>query len=389
MLCGAQFMMMTNHERQEARYQRRKARREGRRLKMLETYNFERVANPDALFRAAKEARRGVYWKASVQRYNMSLLRNSLKTSKDLHSGVDIRRGFINFDFIERGKLRHIRSVHFSERVVQRSICANALVPLLARSLIYDNGASLYRKGIDFALRRLKTHLARHYRKHGRDGYVLLVDFKGYFDNILHGPIREIYMRAFGEDVRLVDLAMMFVDAFGERSLGLGSETSQINAISYASGIDHYIKEVLRCRYYGRYMDDSYILCESKEQAKAILAALLGKYAEIGITASPKKTVIVKLTRGFTYLKAHFSLESTGRIVVRPSRESAARQRRKLKKFRKFRDAGEMSMAEIRNSYMSWRGYISHKNARRTVRNMDALFTKLFGEPPIVKNYKP
>lgn len=42
-------------------------------------------------------------------------------------------------------------------------------------------------------------------------------------------------------------------------------------------------------------------------------------------------------------------------------------------------------MGEIRNSYMSWRGYIAFKNARKTIRSMDELYTRLFGISPIVK----
>jgi hypothetical protein len=377
---------MNSSERKEGRRRRRKAKREERRLEMIKTYNFERVVNSDRLYRAMKDARRGVYWKASVQRYNMSFLRNLGQVSKDLKSGKDVRKGFICFDFIERGKLRHIRSVHFSERVVQRSLCSNALIPHLTRGLIYDNGASVVRKGIHFTLKRLKVHLMRHYRRYGTEGYVLLVDFKGYFDNILHEPILNIYRKALGEDTRLVELAMKFVDAFGKKGLGLGSETSQINAIAYPNSIDHYIKEVLRCRCYGRYMDDSYILCDSKERAKTVLDALLVKYAEKGIIANPKKTVIVKLTRGFTFLKTHFALERTGRVIVRPSRASAVRQRRKLKKFKRFLTAGKMCMTEIHSSYMSWRGYIGHTKSRRTVRNMDSLYKKLFGISPLAKN---
>lgn len=352
---------------------------------MLETHNFDSVASPDALFKAAKEARRGVYWEASVQRYNMNLLRNSLKSSRALYAGEDVRRGFIPFDLMERGKLRHIQSVHFSERVVQRSLCSNALTPLLSRSLIYDNGASLANKGIDFALRRVKQHLCRYYRKHGRAGYVVLVDFKGYFDNILHPPLYALYNQVFGEDARLVALASLFIDAFGEYGLGLGSETSQINAITYPNSIDHYIKEVLRCKYYGRYMDDSYIICETKEQAQEILHTLLQKYAEKGITVNRKKTAIVKLSRGFTFLKTHISLTDTGAVVFRPCRQSAVRQRRKLKKFKRFLEAGQMAMPDIRASYMSWRGFIMHKNARRTIHSMDVLYHQLFGVWPIIK----
>lgn len=376
---------MNSQERKEARYQRRKAKREARRLEIVKQYNFERVINPDKLYRAMKEARRGVYWKASVQRYNMNFLRNILQASKDLQVGKDLRKGFYEFDIIERGKHRHIRSVHFSERVIQRSLCSNALIPHLTRGLIHDNGASIAKKGIHFALDRLKLHLTKHFKEHGTEGYLLLVDFKGYFDNIQHEPIRAMYEKAFSEDGRLIDLSMLFIDAFGELGLGLGSETSQINAIAYSSSNDHHVKEVIRCPYYGRYMDDSYFICESKEQARYILDVMITKYAEKGIIISPKKTRIVKLSRGFAFLKTYFLLEPTGRIVVRPSRESAARQRRKIKKFKKFLDAGQMSLGEIRSSYMSWRGYISHTDSQRTVHNMDCLYKRLFSMSPLAK----
>ena len=376
---------MNSQERKEARYQRRKAKREQRRLAILEQYNFDNAISTDNLYQAMKEARKGVYWKASTQRYNMNFLRNILTTHKALQDGKDIRKGFIEFKIVERGKQRHIRSVHFSERVVQKSLCTNVLIPHLTRSLIHDNGASVKYKGIHFAVKRLKCHLRQHFKQHGKDGYVLLIDFKGYFENILHEPLLDIYNRAFGEDKKLVELAMLFVYAFGDYGLGLGSETSQINAITYSSRNDHYIKEVLRCKHYGRYMDDSYFICETKEEAQRILDDMLGLYAALGIKTSPRKTAIVKLSRGFTFLKTQFSLEDTGRIVSRPSRVGITRQRRKLKKFKKFLDAGQMDRASIRNSYMSWRGFIAHKNARQTIRSMDELYTRLFGVSPLVK----
>lgn len=35
-------------------------------------------------------------------------------------------------------------------------------------------------------------------------------------------------------------------------------------AIFYLNDIDHYIKEILKCKYYIRYMDDIYILSDDK-----------------------------------------------------------------------------------------------------------------------------
>ena len=43
----------------------------------------------------------------------------------------------------DRHELRHIRSVHINERVVQRCLCDYSLVPVLSRSFVYDNGASI------------------------------------------------------------------------------------------------------------------------------------------------------------------------------------------------------------------------------------------------------
>jgi hypothetical protein len=71
----------------------------------------------------------------------------------------------VEFDLPGRGKTRHIKSVHISERVVQKRLCGNALVPVLSRSLIHDNGAFVKNKGVHFALRRLIVHLSRYYRR--------------------------------------------------------------------------------------------------------------------------------------------------------------------------------------------------------------------------------
>jgi len=369
---------MTSAERKESRRIRRSVTREAQKQAAVgECDSLEKVADPNALMSASKKARSGITWKASVQRYLMNLLKNVADTHKKILSEEDVRRGFIKFDLIERGKLRHISSVHFSERVAQRSLCANALIPTLTRGLIYDNGASLKNKGITFALDRLSAHLQRHYRKHGNEGYVLLLDFSDYFGRIRHDVIKEILNQNF-KDKRLISLAMSFVYAFGEKGLGLGSETSQIFAVTYPSKIDHYIKEVLRIKGYARYMDDSYLIHKDKGYLKKCLEDLKGKFAEVGIVLNPKKTRIVKLSKGFTFLKTQYFLTDTGKVIRKACRESIVRQRRKLKKFKKFSDAGEMSFGHIYNSYMSWRGYIGHKDAHRTILSMDWLFRELF-----------
>ena len=51
----------------------------------------------------------------------------------------------------------------------------------------------------------------------------------------------------------------------------IGNYTSQIFANIYLNEVDQYIKNILKVKLYYRYMDDSIILVETKEEAKYIL----------------------------------------------------------------------------------------------------------------------
>ena len=155
---------MTSEERKEGRYQRRRAGREAKRRARSEACgSFEQVFSYENLYKAGLACCKGVRWKCSTQRYLASLSENTARTRKALMDGTWKTMGFHEFDIMERGKLRHIRSVHISERVVQRCLCDNALVPLFSSAFIYDNAASLKGKGIDFAMDRMNRHLQRHY----------------------------------------------------------------------------------------------------------------------------------------------------------------------------------------------------------------------------------
>lgn len=371
-------IIVTSEERREQRYQRRKAARLEKKRAAIGRYDdFERVASLDSLYEAAKEASKGVDWKASVQRYNSLLLFNISKTRAELIAGKDIRRGFICFDICERGKLRHIKSVHFSERVVQKSFCKNVLYPTFTRSLIYDNGASQQGKGTQFALNRLTAQLRRHFRKYGREGGILLIDFSDYFGSVAHEPLFEIYERTF-RDPRVIALGKSFISAFGDKGLGLGSETSQINAVMLPNRADHYAKEVLRLHGYDRYMDDTAAIHHNIEYLEECLDRLRVIYSELGIVVNERKTKIVDLKHGFTFLKTHFYITETGRIIKKPCRESITRERRKLKKQAHLVETGVLTFDEVRHSYASWRGSMSHRDAYRTVQSMDRLFNRLF-----------
>lgn len=387
--------------------------------------DMESVYDANSLLDAFKKSKKGTAWKESVQRYEMNLLRNINQTQKEMKDGTYEQKDFYEFKLHERGKTRHIKSMHISDRVVQRSVCDNVLVPELSKYLTYDNGASMEGKGIHFARKRMATHLHKFYRKHkSNEGYVLQIDFSKFFDNIVHdGLIKEMRKKigdketmsfieklidTFRVDVSYmtdeeyansintlydalqhaqIDKALLTGEKYMRKSVGIGSQISQISGVYYPTRIDNYCKIVRGMKYYGRCMDDIYIIHEDKEFLKGLLNDIRGICDELGLFINPKKTQIVKLSHGFTFLKIKYSLTETGKVIQRISKDSVLREKRKLKKLRGLLEEGKVSFADVRCSYASWRGGVAHYDSHTILQNMDKFFDELFIKPLLEGGY--
>ena len=369
---------MNSDERRVARRARRDERRARKREERNANSTLEDVADTNALYRAQREAARGVNWKTSTQRYRMDWLINNIRAKHKILNGEEVCKGFHEFDIVERGKHRHIASVHFSERVIQKSLTQNVYVPTITKSFVYDNAANMTGKGTSFAIRRVKQALARHYRKYGQDGYVLQADFKGFFASIPHERTKNL-IEQYVTDPRVVALGKHFIDVQGDVGLGLGSEPNQILAVGFPDAIDHLIQDRCGVEFYGRYMDDLIVLVQDKLTAQVILALLRDAAARCGLTINERKTHIVKLSHGFTYLKTKYTYTSTGKVVMRPSRDSITRERRKIKAHARMVQEGLMTYEQALQSYQSWRGSKIRLNAHNQILEMDALFAERIG----------
>lgn len=359
--------------RRSERFERRRAKRQAKRAAFYAKYDdFDVLCNRQNLYDAATAAKKHVMWKGTVQRWSINQLLNTEKLRRDLIAGKDVRKGFSRFVVCERGKKRNISAVKFYERVVQKCLCQNILYPLYTKSLLYDNAASQKGKGTKFANDRLVTALKRFYKRNGTEGYALLVDFKGYFENINHDVLKEKYRRFF-KDKKLLSYIDAFVDAYGDKGLGLGSETSQMHAIFYPNEIDHAITEQCKGVSYGRYMDDSYIIAKEKSTVIKALHILRQWCERLKIILSPKKTMLVKIRGGLKWLKTKFFLGKSGKVIKKPSRRSVVIERRKLKKQLEIVAAGGMKIAELLQSLESWAGSMKRRNARLTVWKMRQL----------------
>ena len=337
---------------------------------------FELLTDMNLLYDAFEKSKKGVGWKCSIQKYESNVLPELLKIRHALMNGTYKQKPFFEFDINERGKHRHIKSLHISDRVLQRCLCDNILNPIFYQYLIYDNGASVKGKGIDFTKRRLVAHLQKYYRKHGNEGYILVLDFKKFFDSIPHEQLMELVEKKI-PDERVIALIRHMVDSFGEEvSLGIGSQVSQIFGIYYPTYIDNYIKIVKGCKYYGRYMDDLYVIHEDKEFLQQLKNELIEMASMMGLTVNVKKTHIHRIDKGFTFVKIRHIVTPTGKIIRKPCKKNIVRERRKLKKMYK----NGVPFEDVLESYKSWRGNMLRLNGYYAVKRMDELFNWLYGK---------
>lgn len=266
------------------------------------------LENLNNAFYAASKASK---WKAATQRYRSQLLFNNLQLQNELRSGTYKVQPTINFWIRERGKKRYIESPTIRDRIVQKVLTTEILIPYLTKPLIYDNYASLKGRGTSFARKRVDILLHRYVRKHGTDGYVLLIDIKQYFPSIDHQILKEMVHKQIDEPKEIMNLIDYVIDCSSHTDVGLnlGSEAPQIFAVYYLNPVDTYIKTVKGMKYYGRYMDDMIILSDSKEELRQLLDEIKVQLAKLKLTVNERKTHITKLSRGFTFLQVKYSVD--------------------------------------------------------------------------------
>lgn len=88
-------------------------------------------------------------------------------------------------------------------------------------------------------------------------------DVRKYFYRINHDVLKS-QLRRLIKDRDVLWLLDMIVDSTEGPGIPIGNHTSQWFAILYLSDMDHMIKERLGIKYYGRYMDDFYLIHEDR-----------------------------------------------------------------------------------------------------------------------------
>ena len=374
--------------------------------------NFDNVFTYQHFFEALKKCKKGVNWKNSVQKYDQHAITEITNTLEKLREGSLPRyTSTKQIVIMERGKARIIVPITIWDRMTQRVLCDYALVPVLRKTLIYDNGASLSGKGVEFTRNRLEEHLISALREYGTEFYALVFDFKSFFDSIPHRTCYDVLSHNFNDE-RIVNIAMDIIKSYqrvtlmkepdtperaeklrilennGSNGICLGSQVSQIMALAVPNKLDHYIKDDRSVKHYIRYMDDGVIFSDSKEFLNQLLKDMRKVIDELGLRFNDKKTRITKMSNGFVFMKVHYSITPSGKILKTLTRPGITRMRVKLKKFRKMVDNGELSYDDVYNSMQSWLAHAKIAMSYNTQKTMLKLYNQLYDGYKITKKYE-
>ena len=389
----------------------------------FENCGYQReIFDGNALYDGFLRAKQGSDWKPPIQKFEMSYLIGLSTIQRELKERTYGFKPTSDFVLHERGRTRWVSGEQLDDRIVKHCLCDEVLTPSLRPHLIYDNCASLKDRGIDLTRKRLLVHLRKYYQQHqSNEGYILLIDYSKYYDNIRHDIFYDLVSKYVADpnalwllrktlDRARVDVSYMDEDEFkncmytvfnslehsqidkrlltGEKlmdkHLNIGDQVAQAAGISYPIPIDNYVKIICSVPFYARYTDDSYVIDESKEFLEALPKDITVIAETIGITVNLRKTRICKLSDYWRFLQVQYSLTETGRVIQKINPKRLTAMRRKMKRVVK---KGILTPKEFEDWYKSW--FKAHYKimSKQQRQNLDILFNQLKEVLENVQNY--
>jgi retron-type reverse transcriptase len=294
--------------------------------------DFEKVFDFGNLYTAFRKARLGKRGKESVAKFEANLMEALIFLSEHLKNKT-YRLSPYNCFYVYEPKKRLVMSNAFKDKVVQHSLCDNIIEPVFQKNFILDNYAVQVGKGTHYGLNRLREFMRSYFfsrkaktdadrktaglppmrTEYGNyaDGWVLKCDISKYFYSIPHEKLKEM-VRKYLKDPDVLWLTEMIIDSTDCPGIPIGNQSSQWFAIAYLNEFDHFIKEKLRVKYYGRYMDDFFLIHEDKNYLRHCRAEIENYLGGLGLKLNTK-TNIFPLRNGIDFCGFHSYLTDTGK----------------------------------------------------------------------------
>lgn len=336
--------------------------------------DFERITDFGNLYRAYKKAKSGKGFSKTSHQFQVVALDGIHQIKRRLETKTYQVSDYNEFTIYEP-KERIIKAGSFKDKIVQHSLCDNVLLPKLSSEFINNNYAGQIGKGTLYGLNCLRYQMHSAYCKFGYSCWIVKADISKYFYNIDHDTLKDI-VNYFIKDKDVNWLCEIFIDSTKGLGLPLGNQVSQVFALSYLSGLDHFITGELGVQFYGRYMDDFYLIVASKEQANYCLNAIHEFISTLGLELN-NKTQIIPFKNGIKFCGFHTYVTQEGCVIRKLKNENKRAAKKKFKKMSNLVKMGKLSKDRFYESYNAWKNHISNGNCVKLAYEMDKYINDL------------
>lgn len=314
-------------------------------------YKITRAALILDLHAAFQHAKRHKSSRPYVRTFERRLRKNIESLADDLLSHNYVPEPSSCF-VVEHPKKREVFAAQFRDRVVHH-LYFNYTHELFERTFIQDTYSCIAQRGTLYGIQRMQQHIRQESRNWQRPCYVMKLDIRGYFMHISRQKLLELSVdtlhkmagrhcskRAGSEkwcDVLDIDFLIWLTEQIvmldpkthcrivGDRSdwegldrnkslfwtkegcgLPIGNLTSQLFSNVYMNAFDQWMKREMKCRHYGRYVDDAYVVSCDKEWLLGIVSNVEKFLAdELGLELHRGKLIIADVRKGVEFLGAY------------------------------------------------------------------------------------
>lgn len=340
--------------------------------------DFEKVVDFHNMYRAFRRAKSGKGFKKSAARFDAAALDGIHALIRQIRTKEYRVSPYSEFKVYEP-KERIIQTTSFKDKVVQHCLCDNVIMPRLEKVFIYDNCAGRKGKGTLFGLDRLSEQMQQFYKRYGFNGYILKCDVRKFFYSISHEQLKDIVEYHFGYDLDILWLCNLYIDSTPGKGIPLGNQINQGFALLYLDGMDKLIKHELGIEFYGRYMDDFWLIHPSKDYLRHCLEVITEYLKTLDLELNGK-TQIFPFKNGASYLGFHTYINASGQPVRRLKNQNKRNAQRKFLRMAKLTAAGKLPQDKLKASYGAWKNHISHGNCRGLAAAMDKKIKGEFSE---------
>lgn len=339
--------------------------------------DFEKVIDFKNMYKAYRKSKRGKGFRKSSAKFNVMALDGINALIEQLKNKTYKVSKYNEFKVYEP-KERVIQTTSFKDKVVQHSLCDNVILPKLQSIFLEDNCAGQVGKGTLFGLNRLKEQMQSFYKRYGFNGYILKCDITKFFYNISHVPLKEMVAYYFSYDKDVQWLCNLFIDSTNGKGIPLGNQINQGFALLYLDGMDKLIKYELGIEYYGRYMDDFYLIYNDKSYLEHCLEMITNYLKTLELTLNGK-TQIFPFKNGVSFLGFHTYVTKTGKVIRKLSNAKKRNAQRKYLRFSQLVANGSATEEKLIASFVSWQNHASHGNCYKLSRRMGEKIKRIIG----------